>query len=190
MPVTDDEMYRQLSEDYRHHLRWREKLFGGFLVLVGALAAFYYTHAAAAKQPLPVSWVIPLVGAALSASSSFSSVAYRKFSVIVETWGARSSSVLCVAVFLTVSGGSALMWAGFRTARYSLVSTESLPCFSFLYLFGTRLGLAFSGNCFRPFAMHSDPAARTVSERSPNNQLDPDRRSAGTVAEEEERAWH
>jgi hypothetical protein len=63
-------MYRQLSEDYRHHLRWREKLFGGFLVLVGALAvAFYYTHythASTAKQPLPFGWVIPLVGAALS----------------------------------------------------------------------------------------------------------------------------
>ena len=38
MPVTDDEMYRQLAADYSHHLGWREKLFGGFLVLIAALA--------------------------------------------------------------------------------------------------------------------------------------------------------
>ncbi|MFL6621234.1 MAG: hypothetical protein ACJ8NR_01245 [Sulfurifustis sp.] len=45
MALTEDEMYRQLAADYFHHLRWREKLFGGYLVLVGSLAlAFYQTY--------------------------------------------------------------------------------------------------------------------------------------------------
>jgi len=67
VPVSDDEMYRQLTEDYRHHLLWREKLFGGFLVLMGALAlAFYSTHLQVAQPPMPFGWVIPLVGATLS----------------------------------------------------------------------------------------------------------------------------
>jgi hypothetical protein len=69
LPVTDDEMYRQLSADYLHHLQWREKLFAGFLVLIGALAlAFYHTHKKDQQGELwyLYGWVIPLAGAALS----------------------------------------------------------------------------------------------------------------------------
>lgn len=69
VPVTDDEMYRQLAEDYRHHLRWREKLFTGFLVLMGALAlAFYHTHKAEQSAELwfALGWLIPLIGSGLS----------------------------------------------------------------------------------------------------------------------------
>ena len=69
MPVTDDEMYRQLGADYLHHLQWREKLFGGFLVLIGALAlAFYHTHKKDQQEELwsQFGWVIPLSGVALS----------------------------------------------------------------------------------------------------------------------------
>lgn len=69
MPLTDDEMYRQLGADYLHHLQWREKLFGGFLVLVGALAlAFYHTHKKNQQGELwsQFGWLIPLAGVALS----------------------------------------------------------------------------------------------------------------------------
>lgn len=69
MPVTDDEMYRQLAADYLHHLQWREKLFGGFLVLIGALTlAFYHTHKSDQQAELffQFGWLIPIVGAALS----------------------------------------------------------------------------------------------------------------------------
>ena len=65
MPVSDEEIYRQLCEDYRHHLLWRERLFAGFLAVIGALAiAFYHTHTD--KLSFPFSLVVPLVGALLS----------------------------------------------------------------------------------------------------------------------------
>jgi hypothetical protein len=69
MPVTEDEMYRQLCEDYRHHLRWRERLFAGFLAVIGALAiAFYHTHKRDNSDELlfALSSVVLLVGALLS----------------------------------------------------------------------------------------------------------------------------
>jgi hypothetical protein len=62
-------MYRQLTADYFHHLQWREKLFGGFLVLGGALAlAFYHTHKKDQQGELwfQFGWLIPLVGVVLS----------------------------------------------------------------------------------------------------------------------------
>ena len=69
MPVSDDEMYRQLAVDHLHHLQWREKLFAGFLVLIGALAlAFYHTHKKDQQGELwfQCGWLVPLGGVALS----------------------------------------------------------------------------------------------------------------------------
>lgn len=69
MPVTEDEMYRQLAADYVHHLQWRERLFGGFLVLIGALTlAFYQTHKKDQQCELwfQLGWLIPAVGLVLS----------------------------------------------------------------------------------------------------------------------------
>jgi hypothetical protein len=62
-------MYRQLGEDYRHHLRWRERLFVGFLVVIGTLAlAFYHTHKNGdCSEPwFAFGWTIPLAGFVLS----------------------------------------------------------------------------------------------------------------------------
>ena len=74
MPVSDDEIYRQLAADYLHHLRWREKLFGGFLVLVGALAlGFYHTHKRDQRGEFwfQYGWVLPVVGLVLSIAFFF-----------------------------------------------------------------------------------------------------------------------
>lgn len=68
MPVTNDEMYRQLCADYFHHLQWREKLFGGFFVLIGVLVAAYYsTYTNDNSNKLKdCRLVIPLAGSVLS----------------------------------------------------------------------------------------------------------------------------
>ena len=49
------DLYRELAEDYRYHLAWRERLLAGFVIASGSLAVGY-THAGAFK------WAVALSG--------------------------------------------------------------------------------------------------------------------------------
>ena len=37
MPVEDGDLYRALIEHFERHARWRERLFEGYLIVLGAL---------------------------------------------------------------------------------------------------------------------------------------------------------
>jgi hypothetical protein len=60
LKVTIDRVYRELAEDTRYHLNWRERLLLGFVAVPGGLALVYE------KPPSQYRWMIPLAGFVLS----------------------------------------------------------------------------------------------------------------------------
>ena len=56
--AIQEQIYNELGENFRVSLRWREKLFGGFFIILGSLAlAFFktvghseYSHAAVIRK--------------------------------------------------------------------------------------------------------------------------------------------
>jgi hypothetical protein len=55
-----DHVYRELAEDTRYHLGWRERLLLGFVAIPGALALLYDKPASSFR------WIVPLSGFILS----------------------------------------------------------------------------------------------------------------------------
>jgi len=63
MSVSVSEMYKEIGENYRDQLHWREKLFAGFLAVLAALAvAFYHTYPASKNGWNRFAWIVLLVG--------------------------------------------------------------------------------------------------------------------------------
>lgn len=63
MAVSVSEMYKEIGENYRDQLHWREKLFAGFLAVLAALAvAFYHTYHNYEDGWDMFAWIVPLVG--------------------------------------------------------------------------------------------------------------------------------
>jgi hypothetical protein len=59
--MNADEVYRAIVEHVERQSRWRERLFEGYLVVLGALGGSYYIISRAERQIVP-SWVIPGLG--------------------------------------------------------------------------------------------------------------------------------
>lgn len=61
--VTDRDLYREIIRNWMHHSRWREKLFTGYLIVLGALAVAYYAASSNNSRVAHLVWVVPATGA-------------------------------------------------------------------------------------------------------------------------------
>jgi hypothetical protein len=62
--AIQEQIYNELGENFRVSLRWREKLFGGFFIILGSLAlAFFKLHSA---QNRAFALLMPFFGAIVS----------------------------------------------------------------------------------------------------------------------------
>jgi hypothetical protein len=67
MAVPYVDLYKELGENFRHTLRWREILFAGFLALIGALAVAVFRLSSPDHSPLKdLDWVVTLSGSVLA----------------------------------------------------------------------------------------------------------------------------
>lgn len=62
MAVTDRDVYREILRNWTHHSRWRERLFAGYLIILGALGIAYYFASDHASPVLHLRWVVPAAG--------------------------------------------------------------------------------------------------------------------------------
>ena len=62
MSVTDRDLYREILRHWTHHSRWREKLFTGYLVVLGALGIAYYYASGESSPVTHLRWVVPATG--------------------------------------------------------------------------------------------------------------------------------
>lgn len=60
--TSDDHMYEQLCKNYRFFLKWRQAVFGGYLVILGATLSL---GIAAYKDARPIAWLVPTVASPL-----------------------------------------------------------------------------------------------------------------------------
>jgi hypothetical protein len=55
--MTEDQLYEQLCKNYRFFLKWRQAVFGGYLVILGATLSL---SIAAYKDARPITWIVPV----------------------------------------------------------------------------------------------------------------------------------
>jgi hypothetical protein len=64
--LPDLDVYKEIVRHWEHHSRWRERLFNGYLVSLGAVATAYYWAAASDSPVAGLRWVVPFSGLLLA----------------------------------------------------------------------------------------------------------------------------